>query len=142
MAISIQIDGTKIPERIFRRYDIRGIYLQDITTQTVGALARVIAQEIAKKRPLVIAYDGRTHSPMLARAAVRALPSARVIFVGRATTPMFYFLVHHLRAAGGIMITASHNPKQYTGMKVVCAHAEPVDGAELEKIVARYSRRP
>ena len=52
-----------------------------------------------------------------------------------ATTPMFYFLVNKLNAAGGIMITASHNPKEYNGLKVVGKNAEMVGGEEILKLM-------
>ena len=51
------------------------------------------------------------------------------------TTPMLYFLVNELRASGGVMVTASHNPKEFNGLKVVKKGARPVSGEEMKKIV-------
>ncbi|MEK7555373.1 MAG: hypothetical protein AAB516_00955 [Patescibacteria group bacterium] len=69
---------------------------------------------------------------------LKALPAGRqvkTIPVGMTTTPMFYFLVNKLNADGGIMITASHNPKNYNGLKVVGRNAVPISGKEILKLI-------
>ena len=57
----------------------------------------------------------------------------RIIDGGLMTTPMFYFLVNHFNADGGIMITASHNPKEYNGLKIINKNAVPISGKEIQK---------
>ncbi|MBI1960935.1 MAG: hypothetical protein HYS43_01545 [Candidatus Liptonbacteria bacterium] len=133
------MDGMRFPSSIFHAYDIRGVYPREFNAATVAGLAGIIAarlyRSVPQKRPFVIGYDGRKDSAALAEAAgavVEKQVGAPVVRIGLATTPMFYFFVHRLRSAGGIMITASHNPKQYNGMKVVGPDAAPIGGKEIE----------
>ena len=90
---------------------------------------------------IVVGHDARLSSPTLYRAAIKGLRATdyrlQLIKVGLATTPMLTFLVHHFKAAGGIMITASHNPKEYNGIKVVGKNAEPIGGKEIYKLVRK-----
>ncbi len=123
---------------IFKAYDIRGIYPQDMNEHVAGAVARACANFLPEGEVLV-AYDARHGSPELADSAAAAFKNevatlnkkSTVRMVGFSSTPMFYFLVNHFNAVGGMMITASHNPKNYNGMKVVKQGAEMIPGTEL-----------
>jgi len=126
-------DGPKI----FKAYDIRGIYLNDLNRQTARQIGQAVAQYLAdlpenrgRETPLtlVVGRDMRTSSPELAEAVsdgVR-LAGANVIDVGMVTTPACNFGIVHLRAQGGIMVTASHNPSHYNGFKVSREEAIPL----------------
>jgi phosphomannomutase len=133
----------RIPENIFHAYDVRGSYPRDINARVVEAVARAVGGHLGKG-VVVVGHDGRTSSPALAFATLRGLAATRprhlLVDIGIATTPMCYYLVEALHAAGGIMITASHNPKGMNGMKVMGAHAVALSGLEMARIV-REERR-
>src|SRR5512140_3101952 len=123
-------------DEIFRAYDIRGRYPQDFAEDDVRVIARVVNRHLPKGK-VVLGHDGRKSSPSLYRALVSAFPSRRVIKAGLVTTPMLYFLVHDLRAAGGITVTASHNPKNINGLKIVGKNEEAISGIEVKKMLTR-----
>ena len=129
---------------IFKAYDIRGIYPTDVNE----SIAILVAQAVSRMFPegeIVIAYDARHGSIELAATAETEIRNQALVLnkkitvrnVGMASTPMFYFLVNHFKAVGGIMITASHNPKNYNGMKVVKAGAEMVPGVEVLEFITK-----
>jgi phosphomannomutase len=120
---------------IFKAYDIRGIYgenLDETIARKVGLAfpAVVDKQIIASNRRIVVGRDMRSHSVPLAEALIDGLTAAGldVIDIGLVTTPMNYFAVGHLEAAGGIQVTASHNPAEYNGFKMSLDGARPVSG--------------
>lgn len=128
---------------IFKAYDIRGKYPKEINEKVVLAIVQKLSKLLGGK--IVVAHDARLSSPKLYRAAIkgikyppprrgRQVSGVRIIEAGLATTPMFYFLVNKLKASGGIMITASHNPKEYNGLKVVGKNAKPISGKEIYEL--------
>ncbi len=117
----MQIDPT-----IFKSYDIRGLYPSQINEETIVAITSSIYNffcgEIGKKQlQVVLGRDMRLSSPSLFEKAKQTLTSmgAHVIDVGLVSTPTFYFAVWHYEFDCGIQITASHNPKDYNGIKFV-----------------------
>lgn len=126
---------------IFKAYDIRGVYPSELNEETAYKIAKAFIQ-ITKAKRIVIGRDMRSHSPSLFESAVKAVTDlgVDVIDVGMVTTPMFYFAVIHLKADAGFSITASHNPPQFNGFKLVREEAIPISGDtgiyEIEKIVA------
>ncbi len=146
-----------IPEHIFKAYDVRGVYPGEINEGAVARIAEALGKHLTKrhgtrdkrqgrKPVIVVGHDARLSSPSLYRAVIRGVQIAHrhayrqagtshIVRAGMITTPMFYFLVNDLRAAGGIMVTASHNPKEYNGIKAVGPKAEPISGEEIFKIV-------
>jgi len=111
-----------LQDKIFGRYDIRGLYPDEIDEGVVDSVADVLAREVFKKGKIVLGRDGRNSSPDLYEAAKRALErfeSIEVVDAGLMTTPMLYFLVNDLETSGGIMITASHDAKERNGIKAV-----------------------
>jgi phosphomannomutase len=112
-----------INPEVFRKYDIRGIYPRELNEEAAGAITRAFARLLAKRRldgPIFVGRDVRCSSEALGRACVGALQrSGRAVYdLGVVTTPLLHFAVGTARdAAGGIMITASHNPAEYNGMK-------------------------
>jgi phosphomannomutase len=120
---------------IFKAYDVRGI----VPTQLNEEIARQIGlafqfvldpEDRAAGNAVVVSRDMRSHSPGLERALIGGLTAAGldVIEIGLATTPMNYFAISDLRAAGGVQVTASHNPAQYNGFKFSRHGARPVSG--------------
>lgn len=126
---------------IFGAYDIRGKYPNEINEKVVGEIIPAIFKVLKVKKSgakIVVGHDVRLSSPSLYKAVIRTLKSLQTknyklqtITAGMITTPMLYFLVNKLKAAGGIMITASHNPKNYNGLKVVGHKATPISGKEI-----------
>ncbi len=128
-----------INKRIFKAYDIRGFYPKEISSKTAFEIGKILSRFFFKGK-IVVARDGRIGSPQLYRAVIKGLKAnetnkLKTIEVGLATTPMFYFLVIRLKAVGGVMVTASHNPKEYNGFKVVGKNAEMISGYELQKFI-------
>jgi phosphomannomutase len=118
---------------IFKAYDIRGVYgselTEDIAYKTARSLAQLIASEQAGKRlALVVGSDMRVSSPSLKQAVIQGLldEGQHVIDVGLVSTPAFYFAVAKYGYDGGLMVSASHNPPQYNGLKMVRAGGVPV----------------
>jgi phosphomannomutase len=112
---------------IFKAYDIRGIYPTELNEENIVPIARAFFKffhdTIKKDGPLnvVLAYDMRLSGPQLYAAVKKTLVEmgAHVIDIGQASTPTFYFAVSHYGYDCGIQVTASHNPKEYNGMKAV-----------------------
>ncbi len=126
---------------IFKAYDIRGIVPDQLDAALAERIGRATARHIGAGN-LAIGRDARTHSPELHAALVRGVcdEGVDVIDLGLVSTPMLYHAVEKLGTGGGIMLTASHNPGQYNGMKVCGAHATPIGEAtglrEIEALVA------
>jgi phosphomannomutase len=115
--------------KVFKAYDVRGIYPTELDEEGAYAIARAYVEEFGP-RNLAVGRDMRLSSPDMAAAAIRGAVDggAEVLDLGLVGTEMVYFAVGELELGGGIMVTASHNPKQYTGMKVVREGALPVGG--------------
>ena len=126
---------------IFKAYDIRGIYGQDLTEDIFYKIARAYAKFLGGKK-VVVARDCRVHSQPLFEAFARGLNDVGVdvIDIGLASTPMSYFANGTLGADGSVMITASHNTKEWNGCKLCRANAVPISGAtgikDIERMVA------
>ena len=112
---------------IFRAYDVRGIYPEEINTQVALKVANAACRYL-KARRIIVAHDVRESSPELASAVLdgATIAGAEVTYIGHSTTPLFYYAVKESGADGGIMITASHNPKEYNGLKIVGKGASPI----------------
>ncbi len=136
-----------INKKIFKAYDVRGIYPTDVNAESVSEVARALAI-LLEPGVFVVARDGRHGGEELVatmQSKITEYGSAMgkkfdVLSVGLASTPMFYFLVNHLNASGGAMITASHNPKEYSGVKAVKAKALPFSGTELLQIIEQHNQ--
>ncbi len=118
-----------IDTTIFRAYDIRGIVDKTLTVEAVEAVGKAVASMVLRcdGNELIVARDGRLSSPKLFDALTKGIMSTgcHVIDIGVVTTPILYFATNILSANSGIMITGSHNPPDYNGLKVV------VDGKTL-----------
>src|SRR5262249_59250613 len=114
---------------IFKAYDVRGIYPSELDEAGAEAVGRAFVEVFQPKR-MAVGHDMRVSSPAMAEAVMRGASEAGadVLELGLVGTEMVYFAVGDLGLDGGIAVTASHNPKDYTGMKIVRAGALPVGG--------------
>jgi phosphomannomutase len=115
--------------KVFKAYDVRGIYPTDLDEEGGYAIGRAYVEQFEPKR-VAVGRDMRISSPSMAKAAIKgaAEGGADVVDIGLVGTEMLYFAVGELDLDGGIQVTASHNPKEYTGMKIVRRGALPVGG--------------
>lgn len=120
---------------IFKAYDVRGVYpteIDETIARQIGLAFQFVldGDDRAGSNTVVVSRDMRAHGVGLAAALIDGLTAAGldVLDIGLATTPMNYFAVGHLGAAGGIQVTASHNPARYNGFKFSRREARPVSG--------------
>ena len=114
---------------IFKAYDVRGIYPDEIDEETARSIGGAFVAYLEAKR-IAVGRDMRLSSPALAAAFVDGATAqgADVVDYGMIATDMLYFAVARDEHEGGVEITASHNPKQYNGMKMVRQEAFPLSG--------------
>ncbi len=114
-----------ITEDIFRAYDIRGIVETALTPDAVELIGQAFATEALAQgqKTVVIGRDGRLSSPELAQRLSKGLRAGGcdVVDVGMVPTPVLYYATHKLKTGTGIMVTGSHNPPQYNGLKMLIA---------------------
>ena len=112
-----------LDESIFRAYDIRGIVSKNLGADVVRKLGMAIGSEAYDRgqQTLVVGCDGRLSSPELLEALIEGLrESGRdVIEIGRVPTPVLYFATHYLETGSGVIVTGSHNPPDYNGLKIM-----------------------
>lgn len=112
---------------IFKAYDIRGIYPNEINEEIVYQIAHAYAHHF-KVKSVVVGCDVRTSSPDLKAALIKGLTQhgVAVYDIGTVSTDMMYFATAFLKTDGGITVSASHNPREYNGLKMVLADAVPI----------------
>ncbi len=115
--------------KVFKAYDVRGIYPDELDEAGAAAIGTAYVEEFEPRR-IAVGRDMRLSSPSMADAVMRGAAEAGsdVVDLGLVGTEMVYFAVGELGLDGGIAVTASHNPKEYTGMKIVRRGALPVGG--------------
>lgn len=117
--------ASRLPARIFRAYDIRGIVGDALDPELVRRIGSAIGAEAHHRgvQTVVVGRDGRHSSPGLRAALVEGLcESGRdVVDVGRVPSPVLYFAAEHLGTGSGVMVTGSHNPSDYNGLKIMLA---------------------
>lgn len=113
----------ELPSSIFRAYDIRGVVGETLTEDIVYEIGRAIGSEAYARgqQSVAVARDGRLSGPALSEALSNGIRAAgrEVIDIGRVPTPVLYFATHYLNTGSGVMVTGSHNPAQYNGLKMV-----------------------
>lgn len=111
----------------FKAYDIRGKYPDEVNEELAYRIGRVFV-DIFKSKKVVVGHDIRLSGPKIKDALIRGLTEmgCDVVDIGQCGTEMIYFATYFLKLDGGIMITASHNPKNYNGMKLVREGARPI----------------
>jgi phosphomannomutase len=126
---------------IFKAYDIRGIYGEQLNEDTAYKIGRAFVVYVGPK--IVVARDNRLSSDSLFEALARGIndQGGDVYDIGLSTSPMFYYAVSNLDCDGGIIITASHNPSNYNGFKMVRGDAMPLSGEdgidEIKRLVEK-----
>jgi phosphomannomutase len=132
---------------IYKAYDIRGIYPTEMDEDTAERIGHALAAYLRTKT-IVVGRDARESSPSMSRALVRGIADAgtNVVDIGQCTTPMIYFAVGTGKYGGGAMVTASHNPPNYTGIKLCREDAIPLSEVagikDLERAVAAMKETP
>jgi phosphomannomutase len=119
--------GLVLDPKVFQAYDVRGIYPSDLDEQGAYAVGRAYVEQFEPRR-IAVGRDMRLASPSMASALIdgAADAGADVVDIGMVGTEMVYFAVGELDLDGGVAVTASHNPRDYTGMKIVRRGALPV----------------
>jgi len=124
-------------KKIFRMYDIRGIVPDDLNEDNVELIGRAFGSLLRKERRVDVAVgmDVRLSSPKLKEAVIKGIVSTgiNVIDIGVMPTPVLYFSVYHYNLGGGVMITGSHNPIEYNGIKLMMG-THTLFGEEIQKI--------
>ncbi|MGE5446387.1 MAG: phosphomannomutase/phosphoglucomutase [Ignavibacteriales bacterium] len=127
----------RINPQIFREYDIRGVVGEDLSEEIIERIGKAYGTYMRRigKKKASLGRDCRLSSPAFAKAISEGITSTgvNVIDIGMVTTPMVYFSLFNLDVDGGVMITASHNPSEYNGVKL-CVGKEALFGEEIQKI--------
>lgn len=146
-------------DKVFKAYDIRGLYGEEVDEDLAWKVGHACAQFLrsllsgyergqASSNRLVVGRDMRPHSKPLQDALIEGISAsgAGCINIGECDTPMIYFAVNHLAACGGIQVTASHNPLEYNGFKISGYRARAVGRdtglKEIKHIVSTLRRMP
>ena len=115
----------ELPPEIFKAYDIRGVVGRQLTPQVVERIGRALGAMALEQgsRAIAIARDGRLSGPELSQALARGILASgcNVFDIGMATTPMGYFAAFELGTGSAVVVTGSHNPPDYNGLKMVVA---------------------
>lgn len=129
-----------VPDSIFRAYDIRGVVGDSLTPEIVETIGRTIGSEALKRQQqsICVGYDGRHSSPDLAEALTRGIlaTGVDVVSIGRVPTPVLYFATHYLETGSGVMITGSHNPPEYNGLKMMLG-GDTLAGEAIQNLLSR-----
>ena len=126
---------------IFRCYDIRGVYPQDLSEEAAYRTARAFCQLYPQAKKIAVASDTRLSSPALLSAVIKGLVDGGkdVLSLGVGPDPLFYFSIFHYHLDGGIMVSGSHNPKEYNGLMITVKKpelgiVEDIINEDLDKI--------
>lgn len=137
---SYKVEPDKLQESIFKAYDIRGIVDESLTENAVYAIGKALGSEAQalKQEAICVARDGRLSGPKLLEALTAGIRSSGidVINLGCVPTPVLYFGAFHLNTGCGVMLTGSHNPPNYNGLKMVLANTT-LSGDTIQKLKQR-----
>ncbi len=132
-----------LPKEIFKAYDIRGIVGKSLTQEIIEIIGHAIGSEATARgqHTIAIGRDGRLSGVEFAAALARGIQKSgiNVIDVGRVATPMVYFAAYHLDTHSAVMITGSHNPPDYNGLKMVLA-GETLSGDTIQALRTRIEQ--
>ena len=126
----------EVSKNIFKAYDIRGIYKKELTTSSVKQIAKSLCSIYKSgNNKIVIGRDGRLSSHELSKALINQFLECGkdVVDIGQVPTPVLYYAVENLKLNSGIMITGSHNPKEYNGLKIIM-DGHTLAGDEIKNI--------
>lgn len=136
-AIDSSANDHEVPISIFRSYDIRGIVGTDLTAELAEKIGQAAGSEALDQgeQHLIVAQDARIHSQELTSALIKGIlrSGCNVINIGVVPTPVMYFATYHFNnIRSGIMVTASHNPKEYNGFKIIINNTTLADDAVMK----------
>jgi len=122
-----------LPKQIFREYDIRGFVDKDLTEDVIEKIGKAYGSKI--QGDVVIGRDVRASSDRYSKALIKGILSTgcNVIDIGISTTPLLYFAIHHYDQAGGVMVTGSHNPIEFNGLKL-CQGLQSIHGKGIQEL--------
>lgn len=121
-------------DRIFRAYDIRGVFGEDLTEEVATRIGAAFAKFLGGEREVLVARDVRLSGEKLKEALVSGLLSGcNATDIGIVPTPLLYFALHRLQKDAGIMVTASHNPPEWNGFKAF-SRKGAIGGKDMEKV--------
>ena len=134
----------EIAKSIFREYDIRGIYPEEINEYVIDKIAKAISIKCLKKKvsEVCIGRDGRLSGESLLNSLSSSLSKygINVVNIGLVSTPLLYFAAKKNKHKSGVMITGSHNPKNYNGVKLII-NDKPVSGREIYELISEDEPR-
>jgi phosphomannomutase/phosphoglucomutase len=134
---------SRVPPQIFKAYDVRGVVGKTLTPEIAELIGRAVGSRARalEQTTVCIGRDGRLSGPSLCAGLARGLQAAGVdvIDVGRVATPMLYFATFHLQTGSGVMVTGSHNPPDYNGLKMMVA-GETLSGDAIQGLRERIER--
>ncbi len=130
----------KLTDVAFKAYDVRGIYPTEVNEELAYRVGRILVQKL-QARKIVVGHDIRLSGPGMLRSLAEGIMDggAEVVNIGQCGTEMVYFGTYYTDADGGVMITASHNPKEYNGMKLVSKGARPISADTGLKDIGRQA---
>lgn len=132
------------PSHIFRAYDIRGVAYTELSSEVVHDIGLVFGSTVQEKGEhiVVVGRDARLSGPELMGALIKGLRASGcdVVDVGIVPTPVLYFAIQHLGAHSGMMLTGSHNPAEYNGLKMVLAD-QAVAEQEIQHLFTRIKNQ-
>lgn len=128
---------SNINKYIFRGYDIRGIYNEDLNEDVAYTIGKAYGTLLIKdynQSAVIVGHDNRVSSPLLSKALIDGITSTgvNVIDIGLVTSPMLYYANELYNIHAGIMVTASHNPKEYNGFKIAFDEKGEICGNEID----------
>lgn len=142
--MSSSIQEHSLPNEIFKAYDIRGIVGKTLTPAIVERIGHALGSEAFARQQttICIGYDGRLSGPELADALSRGIRKAgiNVINLGLVATPVVYFAAYHLQTNCGVMVTGSHNPPDYNGLKMVL-NGDTLSGEAIQLLRQRIEKK-
>jgi len=131
---------TQSSSTIFKAYDIRGVAGKTLTKEIIFNIGRAVASEAKEKsiKTIVLGRDGRTSSPALAESLAKGIISTgvNVLDIGLVPSPIVYFVAQHTEGRSGLVITGSHNPADYNGLKMII-NGETLAGDKIQQIKQR-----
>ena len=125
----------QIDPNIFRAYDVRGVVETALTPNTVALIGQALGNLYPENQTVVVGRDGRLSSVVLAQRLSQGLQVSgrNVIDIGEIPTPVLYYATHKLGTGAGVMITGSHNPPEYNGLKMVM-NGKALHGEDIQAI--------
>ena len=131
-----------IPSSIFKAYDIRGIVETELTPEIVKLIGKAVGSESIEKgeRGVVVGRDGRLSGPELSDALISGLieSGCHVVNIGMVPSPVVYFATYTKQASSGVVITGSHNPAEYNGLKIMIA-GETISAERIQALLTRIN---